>query len=54
MAKANIERLYPIVAVLERMDDTILLLDAKMNNIFDGLSWFYRKGQLNTRKNINT
>ena len=49
-AKKNIEELYPVVGVLERFDDTVLLMENKMP-MFKGLVQDFDKGNESERGN---
>ena len=33
-AKANVERLYPVVGVLERMEDTLRVMEDRLPGVF--------------------
>ena len=42
-AKANVERLYPVVGVLERMEDTLEVMEAVLPKAFgEGIKELYR------------
>ena len=45
-AKANIDQLYPVVAVLERMDESIMLVEEKLNKVFQGLTKLYNRRKI--------
>ena len=43
-AKKNIEQLFPAVGILERLDETILLMEKRMPILLNGLIKDYQEG----------